>query len=515
MSIAEHRPLSGKTWWLLAVLIAACGGFSVWYASVWGIGVSPDSAEYLAAARRLHGIGDLLHLPTQWAPLYPVLLKVASFFGPDIFVTTRWLQSLLMAANLLAALWVLQTVTASYRWQTLVCGVLLLCNFKLWQIAFFAWSEAPFVLCQLLSALCLLRFWQQGGLRWLLWCALFAALAQLFRYAGVAWIGTVCLLLLYRSRTEWRAGLRHGVLFGALALLPFILWLLINKWVRDETTNRTLVMHLITPGDLRELMLQLGSWVGGSAGVLGGAAGLLLTALLVRQALLHKQAASSMQTALMHTGVAYALCYTLFILLSKSFFDAYIPFDDRIFVPAWLFASLALLTLLQWLWDLAVRLERRAVALLCVLLASTGLAQLVPDLLVTRLQGQGYFSAYMAQVSDVNAVPALVSRTVYTNAPDFLRMMTDYTVQDYPRKYAPTTKLANPLYQQALDTMQQQVQAETALLVHYQGFEWRAYFPQRDELLKLGYVPVMEGNGVEVLSYPTSPSATQTPATNQ
>jgi hypothetical protein len=50
--------------------------------------------------------------------------------------------------------------------------------------------------------------------------------------------------------------------------------------------------------------------------------------------------------------------------------------------------------------------------------------------------------------------------------------------------------------------MQHSVQAGQALLVHYQALEWRSYFPALDELGKLGYQNVLEGNGVQILSFP-------------
>lgn len=484
---------------LLQWLLAAAAALLLWYSSPWGVGVSPDSAEYISAARRLHASGDLFALPTQWAPGYPVLLSFVWFAGEDAFGLIRLLHCLLLAANIGVGVALLRHVLGRESLLPALGGLVLLVSTTLWQMNFYAWSEAPFLLCLQGSALALLRHVEGGTRTTFISAVLLAALALMFRYAGIAWVGTAALVLLMLQAGTWQQRLRKAVLFGALSILPFLLWLVLNQLLRQETTNREFVVHLVGTADFIALLQQLAVWCGLHAGMLFVVAQTVLVALLVRSTrhagVLPLRVRQFLLLAAVEVGI-----YIAFILFSKSFLDAYIPFDDRIFSPAWLFALLALLVLALQLMQQAATQAVAVMTLLCIG-ASNALVSW-PTVTAAHAQGAGYLSAYMASVSKVEAVPELATLTVFTNAPDYLRMRTDFTIHDYPRKYAPTTGLANPAYADDVAAMQQQVRAGKAMLVHYEGFEWRTYFPTLDELNQSGYVSVMTGKGVQLLVMP-------------
>ncbi len=368
---------------LLHLLLAVAGALLLWMSSPWGVGVSPDSAEYIAAARRLTGPADLFNLPTQWAPGYPVLLALAYLFGDDIFATTRLLQCVLLAANIGSCIALLRHVMGRDGLLPVSGGLVLLVSATLWQVNFYAWSEAPFLLCLQGSALALLRHVESGTRGTFVAAVALAAMALLFRYAGIAWVGAAALTLLLLQAGSWQQRLRKPVLFGFVALAPFV----------------------------------------------------LLACLL--------QLAPAPQTQLL--------------------------------------AALALMAV-----------------------AGGNVLALWPGVTAARSQGIGYLSAYMSSVSRVEEVPELARVTVYTNAPDYLRMRTDFTIHDYPRKYAPTTGLANAAYASDAAFMEKQVREGKAVLAHYNGFEWRAYFPTLAELNESGYVSVLAGNGVQLLALPAA-----------
>ncbi|HTQ98748.1 MAG TPA: hypothetical protein VMH83_02110 [Candidatus Acidoferrum sp.] len=503
MSVALPIKLKAPLWWLALLIVCAAGAATVWYASAWGVGVSPDSAEYLAGARRLHSLGDLFRLPTQWPPGYPILLKLASLFGGDLYATTRVLQCLLMAGNLAVAMSLLRHVIGRDSLLPIAGGLVLAASYTLWQVNFYAWSEGPFVLCQQLSALWLLHALEAPvERRWLFAAAGMAALALLFRYAGVAWVGTASLLLLLLTAGNWRQRLRPAVTFGVVAVAPFAVWIVANKLVRNETTNRQMVIHWITGSDALALLREITSWFGSAQGLLPFVIGAGLVYAVLRSALRNWSRLPQPLRLFVTISAAYVACYTLFIVLSKSLFDAYIPFDDRIFVVAWLFAVLALTACALQLFVTGEKHQRTLAVLTVLFFIIIGGSQLLPVMSAARQQGMGYLSAYMSQVSPVGQLRQLTGRIVYSNAPDYLRMTTDFTAHDYPRKYDPTTMLVNAGLRDELATMQRNVQRGDALIVHYQGFEWREYFLSKEELLQLGYQEIIEGNGVDILSFP-------------
>jgi hypothetical protein len=486
---------------LLHLLLAVAGALLLWMSSPWGVWVSPDSAEYIAAARRLTGPADLFNLPTQWAPGYPVLLALAYLFGDDIFATTRLLQCVLLAANIGIGIALLRHVMGRDGLLPVSGGLVLLVSATLWQVNFYAWSEAPFLLCLQGSALALLRHVESGTRGTFVAAVALAAMALLFRYAGIAWVGAAALTLLLLQAGSWQQRLRKPVLFGLVALAPFVLWLLLNQLVRQETTNREFVVHLVSGTDLLALLQQFAAWLGFQQGWLPFVVQTALVAMVVGKVVQGPALPSRLRSLLVLAGVMVG-GYTLFILFSKSFLDAYIPFDDRIFAPAWIFALLALLACLLQLAPAPQTQLLAALALMAV--AGGNVLALWPGVTAARSQGIGYLSAYMSSVSRVEEVPELARVTVYTNAPDYLRMRTDFTIHDYPRKYAPTTGLANAAYASDAAFMEKQVREGKAVLAHYNGFEWRAYFPTLAELNESGYVSVLAGNGVQLLALPAA-----------
>ena len=87
---------------LCILLLALGGGLLVLFASPWGIGLSPDSVQYIQAARNLRlgfglsiwgkqGYQPLTHFP----PLYPLILAVAASSRETILAWAHGLQAIL------------------------------------------------------------------------------------------------------------------------------------------------------------------------------------------------------------------------------------------------------------------------------------------------------------------------------------------------------------------------------------------------------------------------------------
>src|SRR5437879_1284014 len=68
------------------------------FSTRWGVGLSPDSVAYIAAARDLlngHGYTTIL-----WAPLFPMFVTAIGLFRVDPLVGARGLNAVLFAANI-------------------------------------------------------------------------------------------------------------------------------------------------------------------------------------------------------------------------------------------------------------------------------------------------------------------------------------------------------------------------------------------------------------------------------
>ena len=145
----------------VAALIAISGFLVVFSSSLWGIGISPDSAEYVNTARQLLSGAGFSSIPSHWAPGYPLLLALLGLVSSDMLEAIRLLQCALFAAMLYVSTLILMVVNRSHSPAMVLGSALFLVSYTTYNIHFYAWSEAPFMLCQLLSAMQLMRWPKQ------------------------------------------------------------------------------------------------------------------------------------------------------------------------------------------------------------------------------------------------------------------------------------------------------------------------------------------------------------------
>ena len=487
---------------ILALLISSCGAMLIFYSTSWGIGVSADSAEYITAARRLDSFPAVFTLPSHWAPGYPVLLALANLCNDDILITTRLLQCLLFAVNLYLASWLLVRINQSNSPLMIIGSLLFLVSYATYNVHFFAWSEGPLILLQLLSTGCLLGYWQNGSRKLLLGASALAALALLFRYAGVAWIAACGLALLLTGSERFSNRCKQALLYWTVALCPFALWLLVNDLVREETTNREFAVHLITLGNLKILLAMVVTWFGGRQGRPVFVIEAALAAAVLYLAFRRSGDLPSAFRRFARLAVIYTACYTAFILFSKSFLDAQIPLDDRIFMPVFVFSFLVLAGAVARLM-LHGDLQGKAAAVLALvlLLGGNGL-HLVSVARARNASGAGYLGESMVSLSRVSEMPLLVGKKVYSNAQEYVRLVSSLEAVEYPRKSSPNTRAANDNFVAELDAMRVAARAHEAYLVHYDIFKYRTYYPSLAELTAAGFEVLMRGRGVTVLGFP-------------
>lgn len=208
--------------WLLLGVSIWCSLFG--YATYPGLAMTPDSWNYLSAARSFATIGELRNangtLYTAWPPLFPVLL---SLWADTVPLSWKWLQVGCMASSL--ALWghmgqLLLTHKVLARLYVLVLAFStpwLMC-------AGFLWSEPVFLL--LFSTYIYALYWYSitGNQLLLLLATLCGVLLPLQRVSGffvLAGVG-LAVVVLYPAR----AGRQRGILLahGLIVLSAGLVW---------------------------------------------------------------------------------------------------------------------------------------------------------------------------------------------------------------------------------------------------------------------------------------------------
>jgi hypothetical protein len=234
----------GVAWLLLAgaayVLISTG-------ASRYGLGLSPDSLSYLAAADSLaHGRGfaDARGKPVAlWPPLFPAVLALLERFPADKGATQISFQALLLGT------------CAFLVWRNLhppllavLASAVTLFSFPLLKVGVMLWSDLLFTVLSLLAVAACARCSLGDHRRSFFWmAAAAAALATLTRYPGVA-VVAACSLLLWRRR-----GFASALGFAAVSLAPLAVWI-----ARNIVITGSLAGHRLgSSASLGQILAQL------------------------------------------------------------------------------------------------------------------------------------------------------------------------------------------------------------------------------------------------------------------
>ena len=188
-----------------------------------GIGLSPDSVSYLAAAKNFYEKGSLTvfcNAPLCYFPaFYPVFLSGIIFItkqSPVAFGTM--LNGFFFGAVIYLSGCMLQRFINFSRLYKNIILLCILCSASLIEVYYMLWSETLFIFLLLVFFIAIHRYFYSLTLSSLLLAAFIAALACVTRYTGVTLIGTGCLLIVFDKFTNWKKKLLHGIVFIAASL---------------------------------------------------------------------------------------------------------------------------------------------------------------------------------------------------------------------------------------------------------------------------------------------------------
>ena len=190
-----------------------------------------DAVNYIGVARRLADgdgfAGFLDRSYVSFPPLFPMLLAAAGFFVVDPQAVAGPLNAACFGLTVVALGWWLRWCGAARPFVALGCLATALA-IPLANISALAMSEPPFILLTLLALMLTAAHLSGGGRAAFAWAALFAALACLARFMGVALALAVAPLLLFRRDAPLPERARRLAVWAALAAIPLALWLLRN-----------------------------------------------------------------------------------------------------------------------------------------------------------------------------------------------------------------------------------------------------------------------------------------------
>jgi 4-amino-4-deoxy-L-arabinose transferase-like glycosyltransferase len=514
---------------LLLMAIAILGAVLVSYATPFGVGTSPDSVAYIGAAQNLRS-GQGLTVPlggfdsqplTQFPPLYPLLLAISSLIGAEAYATARILSALLFGANVLLVGWILHRLAPQSAWAAVFASLGMLLVPVMLEIHVMAWSEPLFILLGLSALYALAVYLETASLLAFITAIGLTAAAFLTRYAGVVYLATGLLGILFLGSGKPNRRIRSAVVFGLAGALPVVCYLAYNQLVAGSATNREIAFHPVTRSQLWQGLTTFTGWLGIPnslpawlhglivlIGILLFGAALFLAVKAKNRSQETRPGAQSLPV-MIQLLVLFVLMYGGFLLLSISFLDANTPLDNRILSPV--YASLLIIGVYAATRLTAANphkpLIRWSLVALAGLLVVNWLRLSLPTLSLMHNQGIGFSTPAWqdsALLDQLKALPTDVM--IYSNAPDAVYLLAGRPAARLPRIFELSSQQENTAYPEEMQAVGAQMIAGQAVIAFFTS-QGRQSNPSQEDLLAALDLEISQqfADGLIFTTRPTQP----------
>jgi hypothetical protein len=509
--------LDNKVFLLFALAFLAA--VAIWFATGFGIGVTPDSTVYMDAAQNLlngRGLvaltasGELKPL-THYPPLYPSVLALLGFLGFSIDPAARLLNAFLFGANVLLVGIALTCFSRKSFWLPILGALLTLTAPDIAGIHTSALSEGLFIFLAISGLVSLAHFLETKQGTWLVASAGFIGLALLARYVGVVLVFTGVVALLFVNSRNLRRRFVDAVIFGPIACAPMTLWVVRNMAVAGGASDRQFVFHPIGLRQIAAGLSTLSTWlllgkVRTDYRVMFFVIEVLVTALVViylwtrtrkdtltetddrddvaAERMEHREGKDLSRMPVVLS--LFIVSYVGFLIFTASFVDADTVLDTRALVPVHV---AAILLGLCFTWKLFESSKERALRIASVLLALLFVVSYslrgVSWFLHVRQDGQGYASRAWKESETISKVKNLPSNMrIYSNGYDAIYYLTGRRAIYLPEKINHNTGRPNENYETELEKMRTDLEQGNAVLVYLRTLPERWFLPSEAELVQ-------------------------------
>ncbi len=439
---------------LAAPLVLAIGALTLLlWATPQGLGVSPDSTQYLSAAQHLrNGEGLRVHWwsegteqLTHFPPGQVVALASLESLGLTPDGSARLINSLALLAIAVLAFGLARMAANGSNMAGVAGAAAVVLARDVLAAHAMIWTEPVYLALMLGALFATARAITSDKTSAVVTAAILAGTAGLFRYVAPALIGAIALSLLLPDLTTLRRRIVRTGVFVGIASLPTLVLFAYNASQGATAANRELVVHPPTQAQLLSALRTAYHWVipmhapAWLEMLVFGVFGLATTVLAV-SLVRSRKTITGLVTAdagrVRRLLALVALCYVTFLFAALTLFDAQSTPDQRLLLPA--LPPLAILVVA--LLSDALRVPSlRAPAKAMIAAVSFGLVLSVATWAMhARQSGLGYNSNYWRTSALIAAIRQLgPETTVYSNHPGAIYFQTGQEMPGIPR-------LANP-----------------------------------------------------------------------
>lgn len=483
------------------LLLFAGAGFTsallVWWMTAEGVGVSPDSIVYIEAVKDVltgRGLSVGGAPMTHYPPLYPLLLAGVALFQPDVLEAARWLHAILFGVNVVLLGAVIRLSTHGDLWAA-ACGVLSAFTAPVISVHVMAWSESPFIALALTSLILFSLHIARPRPHLLYGASVALGLAVITRYVGVTLLPPVLVGILFLGNRSAGSRVRDAVVAVCLSCAPLAAWFIRNMLIAQTLANRDeIAVHWVTAQHIKNLVgalhlfvvpVNIPAW--GKALEFGLLGGLFMWGLFVLHRHDHfRRNRSSVSLILPLLCLLFAFTYILFLFATVSFIDAWTPLDYRLLAP---FLWALVVVSISVAWSVAEASGNRRIWSAFVLGVLLVFAFNVPRTArrAADLHEHGIAFASRAwrdspTMQWVQSLPDGQPLHIFSNGPDVVRFRTGRAAGYPPVLWSRRTLRPNLVYENEMRLLRQEVNEGKAVVVYFDGIDFRPFLPGKKEL---------------------------------
>lgn len=255
---------SQKAIWGSAVLPTVLGCYLLATSMRLGPGVGGDATIYITTARNLlagKGLGLInpageFRLLPYFPPFYPLSLAFFGWIGLDPAGFSGPFNIILFAVTVFTVAKMVSQ-TAENWIAGLLTGTLLAVSPILIPAYSWAMSEPLSIALMVIGFIALAQYLSTGRHSRLYISAISCGLSFLTRYSMAACLICTCLILLFAQKKLFRIRLRETVVYGLVAFLPMLIWLIYDIRMTSTVASRSFLENANLWEEIRRFNSQL------------------------------------------------------------------------------------------------------------------------------------------------------------------------------------------------------------------------------------------------------------------
>jgi len=364
-------------------MLSICGSVLLITVTSHGIGLTADSAFYVAGARNIAAGNGYQYLDPAgvytpilvWPPGYSTVLAIPTLCGWDTLIAARYVAAAIFALNIFLVGWVVRQLAPGQWWSAPLASLLCLSSTDILDIHSRACSEPLFIMLVITGLFALSTAYVRED-RWSLFLAsIVLGLAALTRLGGVAFIAAGAIVTLADRRKQWRESVCRLVIYCLGAGLPLLGWIIRNELSAASTFGRGYGLYTIGTARWHSLWVAVSAWIipeSLPAVTRNSLIAVVLVGITLSVIYLRRpegsiaQASTQCAASFSRLAVVSVVMYFGLLFTTMKFVDPQLPFSRRIMVPVFVVAVLLVIPMISRLYDFMDTRRRKFVALLCI-----------------------------------------------------------------------------------------------------------------------------------------------------